>query len=250
MKKLRRSNPPDCLDNDIEKSRQKKIKFYDNLRDKSGNIRDRWNSTCKDKDGISKIRKKLLEMSEGHCAFCGVKIDDTQMDVEHFLPKEGFEYLSYCWENYLPSCKTCNQNHKGTFIPESLKNKELIESILSSKFPNTEIYKHKDILKETVDRIIEPTFDNPEEHLEFLPEFLMYDTKTAIGKITNNMFFKHKEVTKKWQELSKFIQEIVKNSANPEDIVQSYINLSGFAFISLKFLDYWLEEKEAGRIDR
>jgi uncharacterized protein (TIGR02646 family) len=256
MKKITRAQPPDCLNNEIENSRNQKIKFYENLRGKDGKIQSRWNSTCLDTDKISKIRKKLLEMSGNCCAFCGVKIDNDSFDVEHFLPKDGdktnqgFPYLAYCWENYLPSCETCNQNHKQTFIPQSLKNEAIIEDILQTKFPQAHVYNHTNLLSTTNDRIIEPSFDNPADHLEFLPEFYCYNPLTEIGKLTNNMFFKHKEVAQKWEDLSNIVKDIVINMENPIDFIQKIIGVIGYEFIFLKLLEYWQNEKNAGRINR
>jgi uncharacterized protein (TIGR02646 family) len=256
MKKITRVQPPDCLSNEIESSRNQKINFYENLRDKNGKIQPRWNSTCLDTDKISKIRKKLLEMSGNCCAFCGVKIDNDSFDVEHFLPKdgdktnEGFPYLAYCWENYLPSCKPCNQNHKRTFIPQSLKNQTIIEAILQTKFPNAEVYNQQAILNRTTDRIIEPSFDNPNEHLEFVAEFFSYHPITKIGELTNQMFFDHKEVAQKWETLSNFIKKLVANYSNAPELIDDYINLHGYEFICKKLLEYWQNEKNAGRINR
>jgi uncharacterized protein (TIGR02646 family) len=256
MKKITRTQPPDCLNNEIEGSRNQKIKFYETLRGKDGKIQPHWNSTCLDSDKISKIRKKLLEMSDYACAFCGARIDNKSFDVEHFLPKdgdknnEGFPYLAYCWENYLPACETCNQNHKRTFIPQSLKNQAIVEAILQTKFPNAEGYNQQTVLNRTTDRIIEPSFDEPNEHLEFLSEFYCYNPLTEIGKLTNNMFFKHKEVAEKWEILSNFIKKLVANYPNAQELVNDYINLHGYEFICKNFLEYWQNEKNAGRINR
>ncbi len=248
MKKIERLPAPDCLDNDLEKSKSQKIKFYQTLHDASGKIQARWNSTCLDTDKISKIRKRLLEMSENACVFCGIRISNDTFDVEHFLPKDGFPYLAYCWENYLPTCKKCNQNHKGTFIPNSLKNREIVEEILKNLFLNAEVYNHQSLLEATTDRIIEPTFDNPDEHLEFLEAFFCYNPLTEIGRQTYNMFFKHKEVAEHFEKLSKFVLKVVKGSNNPEELVIAHIELSGFEYVCLKFLSYWLQEKKEERI--
>lgn len=173
MKKIRRLPPPDCLNNEIKKSKTKKIDFYENLRDANGKIQPRWNTTCKEGGKISKIRLRLLEMSENVCVYCGVKIDNVDMDVDHFLPSSKFPYLAYCWDNLLATCKRCNQNIKSGFFPDSLKSKKIIEDILLSDFEHDLIYDKANILNNIAknDRLIEPSFDNPEEHLAFNPEF-------------------------------------------------------------------------------
>ncbi|MCP3874038.1 MAG: hypothetical protein GY699_12880 [Desulfobacteraceae bacterium] len=102
MKKIHRLPPPDCLDN--QKQAHKKNKFYEVLRDNNGKIKPRWNTACKEGGDISKIRKTLLEMSNQTCVYCGDKIYNTNMDVDHYLPSSKFPYLAYCWNNLLPSC--------------------------------------------------------------------------------------------------------------------------------------------------
>ncbi len=140
MKRIERISPPDCLDNNIEESRSKKVGFYENLKDNQGNIYPRWNTACKDTDDISRIRKQLLKMSENSCVFCGIRIDNRGMDVDHYLPKSQFPYLAYCWENLLSSCKYCNQTLKKEYVPNALKGKKIVESIVSDKFEYDYIY--------------------------------------------------------------------------------------------------------------
>ncbi|TAE74784.1 MAG: hypothetical protein EAZ85_03980 [Bacteroidetes bacterium] len=244
MKKISRLSPPDCFDNNI--SKDEKIEYYQNT-GKSKTINPRWNNICKDTDGISLVRKKLLEMSDNVCAFCGVRVFNESFDVEHFLPKDEFPYLAYCFENYLPCCKTCNQTRKKTFVPDSLKGKEIIEDILQHIFPNAEIYNHAQILQKTKDRIIEPTFDDIETHLVFNAELLCYDTKTKIGEITNRIFFDHKEVSEKWENISQYIKLIVFKTENYDELTKAFILIDGYEYVSLAFLDYWKKEKKAGR---
>jgi len=253
MKKIERIPPPDCLNNDIKKSRNKKIGFYENLKDKQGNVYPRWNTTCKDTNDVSRIRTQLLKMSENTCIFCGERIGDSKMDVDHYLPKSQFPYVAYCWENLLPTCKYCNQTLKKDYIPSALKEKKIVESIISDKFEYDYIYDKQHLLTNIAkdDRLIDPTFDDPEEHLEFNPEFYFYEGKTEIGKITaDKLFNRHKEVAEKWEGLSRFIKNIVMIiDDDPLAIVSSLIiDVAGYEHICLEFYEYWRNEKQAGRI--
>ncbi|KHD08393.1 hypothetical protein PN36_13355 [Candidatus Thiomargarita nelsonii] len=255
MNKIHRLPPPACLDNQIQISKNKKIQFYENLWDNNGKIQPRWNTTCKKGGKVSKIRQTLLEMSNEACVYCGIKIDNTDMDVDHFLPSSQFPYLAYCWDNLLPSCKRCNQNSKSSFFPKSLTGTKIVENILSEKFQYDLIYDKAHILKFIAknDRLIEPTFDNPEEHLEFNPEFYFYESKTKIGDFTIRQFFSQKEVAEDWEGLSKFIKSLIVNSQDEQaalNMVKSYIQLQGKEYVCLKFYQYWLKEKQEGRIDR
>jgi len=251
MKRLERIPPPDCLDNSIEASRNRKISFYENLKDKHGDIYPRWNTTCKDADGESKIRKRLLEMSDACCSYCGDKMELRNLEVDHYLPSGRFPYLAYCWDNLIPSCKSCNLS-KSDFTPASLEDKEIGEQIVSDKYELDHVYDKKCLLTEITqdDRLIDPTFDDPEEHLEFNPEFYFYEAKTRTGQITANKFFnKHKEVAEKWEKISLFIKNLVTEGV-PEEIIYDYIKLHGYEYICLKFYVYWQSEKQAGRIHK
>jgi hypothetical protein len=103
------------------------------------------------------------------------------------------------------------------------------------------------------DRLIEPTYDDPEEHLAFNPEFYFYESKTKIGELTKLKFFKHKEVTCEWEKLSQFIQALVQQIQDKSIILETlklYIELHGQEYLCLKFYEYWLKEQEEGRINR
>jgi hypothetical protein len=71
------------------------------------------------------------------------------------------------------------------------------------------------------DRLIDPTFDDPEDHLEFNPEFYFYESKTETGRITANIFFnRHKEVAEKWEKISLFIKKLVAEGISEEIIYE------------------------------
>jgi len=115
MKRLQRLSPPACLDNANAEALAQKAGYYTDLRDTRQRIRDRWNTIDSDSDGVSAIRRRLLDMSGYECAYCGRSLTPPDTDVDHYLPSSGFELLAYCWENYLPSCKLCNQHRKKAF---------------------------------------------------------------------------------------------------------------------------------------
>ena len=249
MKKVERLAPPDCLNNNIPESRTNKRRFYQDLRKSDGTIRPRWNTTCKHEQKTSEIRRRLLEMSNGSCSYCGKSLNDGEMDVDHYLPKEDFPYLAYCWDNYVPSCKYCNQIAKRNFTPPALQGMTIVEEIVAERYPHDCIYEKENVLTRLAghDRLIEPTFDDPEEHLEFNPEFFFYQAKTSIGQRTIATFFLHKEVSVKWEKMSLFIKNLVQLDA-PRHVIQDYIAGNGYEFVCWKFYEYWLREKEEGRL--
>ncbi len=247
MNKIHRLPPPDCLNDQISDSKQKKIQ--------SGKIKPRWNTTCKEGGLVSQIRRTLLKMSNQTCVYCGIKIDNSSLDVDHYLPSSVFPYLAYCWDNLLPTCKRCNQNIKSDFCPQSLVGKKIVEQILKERVEADLIYDKASILSSIAqyDRLIEPTYDNPTEHLEFNPEFYFYESKTKIGELTRVKFFMHKEVICEWEKLSHFVQALVQKIQDKQLILETlrlYIELHGQEYVCLKFYEYWLKEQEEGRIDR
>jgi uncharacterized protein (TIGR02646 family) len=212
---------------------EKKIEFYQDLRDDKGKIRDRWNLPTYKKDLV----EVLLRMSRGECSFCGTKLGESNLDVEHYLPKEQFPYLSYCFENYLASCKPCNQNRKRSYYPRSLESRKdkLGESVLVGHIEgiNIEAYNKQALLTNTSDRIIEPSFDNIQEHLEFSPETTNYRAKTNIGIETNRMFFNHSEVLIFLQKISSQVMKMIQEGSSKETIL-NWSDITGYSsFMSI-----------------
>lgn len=72
-------------------------------------------------------REAVYKRYDGHCAYCGIEIDITEMQVDHFWP----QFLAHFQpdldkdrpENLMPSCRKCN-NFKGGMRPEMFR-KEL-----------------------------------------------------------------------------------------------------------------------------
>ena len=82
------------------------------------------------------IRKKVYDMFDGHCAYCGKKIKYEEMQVDHIqsiyrgCDDDWFDGTNVVRgkddiSNYFPSCRSCNFR-KGTFNVEDFR-KQLIE---------------------------------------------------------------------------------------------------------------------------
>lgn len=231
MRQLTRVNEPESFFKN-----KKKIDFYKDLRDEKGKIRDRWNYETYKSD----LCKALLSMSKNECSFCGTIISETNMDIEHFLPKENFPYLSYSFENYLASCKKCNQNTKRNYYPKSLEpiKDKLGEQVLIGHIENLISYNKAEILNKTIDRIVEPGFDTVSDHLEFLPDSANYKTKTNIGKETNRMFFNHREVLDLLQKINNQVMRMIEEGSS-KDAILSWSEITGYSFYIEEFYNYW-----------
>ena len=74
----------------------------------------------------SGAREALFSMHHGKCCYCERRRDKArEPDVEHYRPKggvkgethPGYWWLAYKWQNLLWSCKSCNEDKKGTYFP-------------------------------------------------------------------------------------------------------------------------------------
>lgn len=63
-------------------------------------------------------------------------------DIDHFWPKEKYPGRAFTWENYLWSCSACNSGFKGTQFPRDGNGAPLL---------------------------VNPTTEDPGEHLDFSP---------------------------------------------------------------------------------
>lgn len=61
-----------------------------------------------------KTRGAVYNKYDGHCAYCGKKIEYKDMQVDHFIPRQRTKFKKFseekieCFENYIPSCRRCN----------------------------------------------------------------------------------------------------------------------------------------------
>ncbi len=249
MRRIQRLSAPPCLESANPAAVQNKLDWYTDLKDPNGRIHPRWNTVDRDEEGVSSVRRRLLEMSSYQCAYCGRSITSSEMEVDHFLPKGQFEYLAYCWENLLPACSHCNQRLKGAYCPPSLRATKLIDPDYATQVQGGESFEQARHLGQVAasDRLIEPTYEDPELHLEFNPEFFSYKPKTPVGIVTNRRFFARREVAEKWQKLSTSIRDLVELGMSSVAI-DHFIEILGFRYVCGRFLDHWRREKAEGRI--
>ena len=62
-----------------------------------------------------KIRQQVYEKYAGRCAYCGIKLDIKDMQVDHFISKCDFDYMGKKdapeqddISNLMPACRMCN----------------------------------------------------------------------------------------------------------------------------------------------
>jgi uncharacterized protein (TIGR02646 family) len=131
--------------------------------------------------GGKTVKNALIKIQHNKCCFCESSLHAQHGDVEHFRPKGGwvqeekdklsevgYYWLAYDWDNLFLACQKCNQTFKKNFFP--------IEN------PHERALNHTHDIKKELHLIINPSIDNPQEHLLFKKEIIT--SKTTKGKET------------------------------------------------------------------
>jgi 5-methylcytosine-specific restriction endonuclease McrA len=68
-------------------------------------------------------RQQVYDKYNGHCAYCGIPMAIKDMQVDHIIPQwlcetKDHRYRKsvsevHCHENYMPSCRSCNNYKSG-----------------------------------------------------------------------------------------------------------------------------------------
>ena len=128
----------------------------------------------------SEVRGALAALFYGKCCYCEWKIVRADIDIDHYRPKAsinrvrnhpGYYWLAYEWRNLLPSCTFCNRL-RGE-LEEWPSSEKLPTGGKGDSFPlNDEGFRARcpndDLLLEDP-LLLDPTVDDPEEHLTFDP---------------------------------------------------------------------------------
>ena len=91
-----------------------------------------------------KVREAVYDKYQGHCAYCGKKLEYKDMQLDHMIPRQREHFKKYteeeieCFENYMPSCRRCN-HYKRAHSLETFR--EMIETIPQKLIRDNYIYK-------------------------------------------------------------------------------------------------------------
>ncbi|TCP87280.1 uncharacterized protein (TIGR02646 family) [Rhizobium sp. PP-CC-2G-626] len=95
------------------------------------------------------VKNKLLEETNEKCAYCESKFRHVYYgDIEHVTPKKLAHSLRFLWENLTMSCSVCNTN------------------------------------KGTTEDLVDPNFDNPEEHFFVEGPTVLPNPLSVKGRLT------------------------------------------------------------------
>lgn len=109
---------------------------------------------------FAEIRAILRRMASGleRCMYCE---DSEGTDIEHFWPKSAYPERAFDWPNYLFACSSCNSNFKRTQFPLDNGDQPLL---------------------------INPTEEEPLDHLRFLTRTGEYAARTPKGQSSKDVF--------------------------------------------------------------
>ena len=91
-----------------------------------------------------KTRQAVYAKYDGHCAYCGKKLEYKDMQLDHLIPKQRERFKRYseeeieCFDNYMPSCRRCN-HYKRAHTLEYFR--QMIEEIPQKLFRDSYIFK-------------------------------------------------------------------------------------------------------------
>jgi uncharacterized protein (TIGR02646 family) len=142
--------------------------------------------------GKDDVREALRQMFGMKCAYCESVYGPTApMTVEHYRPKgaydlpdgtrqkPGYWWLASTWSNLLPSCTDCNSERghdaEGTPVKMGKANRfPLVDESRRANGPGGE--------RDEEPLLLDPTFDEPDEHLEFIDRGLVRPAEGSGGE--------------------------------------------------------------------
>lgn len=170
MIKLQRGpEPPFLISPKVMAAKEKLIKRFN---DSARQDRFQFNISL-----LGDIKSDLMAISYGKCSYCESSLGvASHGDVENFRPKAGasglnrgdyapshYWWLAYEWDNLLMSCQICNQKYKRDYFP------------LADESQRAQIgAKGQELINENA-LLIDPTAENPSEHLLFHDNGLVSD---------------------------------------------------------------------------
>lgn len=248
MRHLPRGAAPACLATETPEAEAAHRTRYEELRYPSGAIRPLWNDLEKDTRGVGAVRRALLAMSDDECAYCGLLVGNDHMQVDHFLPKEPFPFLAYAWANLLPSCGACNRG-KLAFVPANLVDKTIVERCLAAHRAHDFVFDKEHLLGVVAGdhRLIDPTFDQPEEHIEVLMAVPTYVPKTPLGAMTCARFFRRRDIEAHLAKIKEAAKIGIQQECT-EDMLEHFAKACAYPSLFRRFVAHWRAERDAAMV--
>ncbi len=228
------------------------------LKEQSEKLKNVTSNTPLKYDGED-VKIALFDLYHGKCAYCEQL---SNLEIEHYRPKEAYFWLKIEWTNLLYSCHDCNRvGSKGALFP-TLKDKISTPELTTNGFPT---HKHTYIYE--LDKIEQPLLLNPEVtnpyyHLRIdkFGKLIEIDNsrkgkETSIvcrlnrdalhrkrAKIINDFINRiQQQIAKRYREVNPLNAEQLKEQLFLifEDIAKQGNELMEFTMISYSFIQYF-----------
>jgi uncharacterized protein (TIGR02646 family) len=159
------------FDNPPEKLRKCAVRHMDKLLEEKEN--HRFKKSCYNHS----IRKDLLILYNGKCAYCETKIEvGSNTCVDHYRPKSIYYWLAYEWSNLLPTCDKCNTKKSDKFPIRKRGRAQYSKNAFPADSPS--------LLSEEP-LVIHPEIDNPIDFLTFDADGRIFAKKDSVrGSVT------------------------------------------------------------------
>jgi uncharacterized protein (TIGR02646 family) len=159
------------------------------------------------------VHAALERLCERKCAYCEAPAPaSTSWDVEHYRPKgrvseradhPGYYWLAYVWENLLLSCELCNRRRKDRPTWEHAE--PGTTSGKADRFPLAdESTRAMDPLADLAGEarlLLDPTQDDPEEHLTFgLTGHAVALQGSAMGRTSIDVYHLNRRRLRTWRQ--------------------------------------------------
>lgn len=186
------------------------------------------------KSGRWKVTKdQLLIESKNKCAYCDTPTKVISFgDVEHFRPKSKYWWLAYCYENYLPSCTSCNQLFKSDNFP--ILSSKMKSPSVTSKTPDAQLEKlapliNPDPLDEIKGMKWKEFAKRHKSEKAFLINPYYEDPETLIGYIADDNI----------KEVELLVLEGVKNRDRIQDALDNFYGLNRLVLKQFRWQIYY-----------
>ncbi len=105
------------------------------------------------------VKTELKKVYNKKCCYCETKLTKNYA-IEHFRPKQDYEWLEKSWSNLLLVCNSCNSSKGKRFETENTR--------LISEIVNIEVHESAEYLNQEEGQLLfHPEYDNPEEYFKF-----------------------------------------------------------------------------------
>src|SRR5262249_16789239 len=96
-------------------------------------------------------------------------------------------------------------------------------------------------------RLIDPTFDDPEEHLEISKAIPGYLPKTSIGHVTYKRLLPRRELAAHPDKIKAAARVRIEGTCS-EETLEDCSKVCGCPSLFRRFVAYWRAERDAGRL--